>query len=148
MTLSNPHLMDSNSKTIMGFTLPKQPQQPPKIHGSSLPFIVQPQKRNSPIWKPTQKHRAEISTTECSQNHFPSMGKMNITAKNSSTYHSHWMLTKPLPNHGKNEDHCKTVHGECPWAPKTWGRPKHGCMREWEAFLGIYLPHKSKTHFS
>ena len=57
------------------------------------------------------------------------------------------MLTKPLPNHGKNEDHCKNIHGECPRAPKMWGRQKRGCMREWAAFLGNNLPHNSKLCF-
>ena len=60
---------------------------------------------------------------------------------------NHWMSIKSLPIHGKNEYHCKNVHGECPGAPKTWGRQNHGCMREWVAKMGIYLAHKSKHVF-
>ena len=48
---------------------------------------------------------------------------------------------------GENTGNCKNMNGECTTAPKTQGGEKHGCMKEWEAFLGVNLPHKSKSCF-
>ena len=48
---------------------------------------------------------------------------------------------------GKMKNTAKNLNGECPRAPKTWGRQKRGCMREWEAFLGNNFPHESKNVF-
>jgi len=60
----------------------------------------------------------------------------------------HWMSTKPLPSHGKDEEHCKSIHGECRGAPKTWGRQQRECPREWAAFLGVNLPQKVINTFT
>ena len=60
---------------------------------------------------------------------------------------NHWTLTKALPSHRKNEECCKKRECRMPGAPKMWGRQQRECMREWEAFLGNNLPHKSKFIF-
>ena len=61
---------------------------------------------------------------------------------------SHCTLTKPLPSHGKNEEHYKKLNGECRGAPKTWGKEKRGCMVEWVYVFGFLLAHEVKKHFS
>ena len=61
---------------------------------------------------------------------------------------NHCTLTKPLPSPGKNEEHCKTMNGECTRAPKTWGREKRGCMVEWAYVFGFLLAQGVKMRFS
>ena len=60
----------------------------------------------------------------------------------------HCTLTKPLPNHWKDEEHCKNVNGECPRSSKNVRKRKtwmHGRMgiRFW-----VFFYQEVKTRFS